>query len=425
MEIISPINQRWLLCILASFTGCTILVLFLNYGHDDGVTLSALGDLAIPPPEDLASEHFSKSEKMELLKPSNVSDEQGKINQTEGKCDIFDGRWVYDAKTYPIYEASRCPFLSDQVSCLKNGRRDLNYERWRWEARECEIPRFNGMDLLKRLRGKRVIIVGDSLNRNQWESLACLLYTAVPSSRAEVKTGSGVYKIFRAKDYNCSVEFYWSPFLVQLDENQANGHRVLNLDKLSVSARRWRGADVMLFNTGHWWVHRGKSRAWDSFQHKGKLVEKLEVEAAFRMAMKTWARWVDQNVDPSRTTVFFRSISPEHKGVKQWCYNQTQPIMDESYVQSFPRPVIKIVEGIIKDMRTPVTYLNITRLSQYRKDAHPTVYTAKQGKLLTKEQRLQPESYADCSHWCLPGLPDTWNVLLFASIVLETSKDIL
>ncbi|KAG6505065.1 hypothetical protein ZIOFF_037413 [Zingiber officinale] len=29
----------------------------------------------------------------------------------------------------------------------------------------------------------------------------------------------------------------------------------------------------------------------------------------------------------------------------------------------------------------------------------------------------EPKRFADCSHWCLPGLPDTWNELLFASLL--------
>jgi len=36
-------------------------------------------------------------------------------------------------------------------------------------------------------------------------------------------------------------------------------------------------------------------------------------EEAFNRALRTWARWVDRNIDPSRTRVFFRSVSPEHK----------------------------------------------------------------------------------------------------------------
>ncbi|XP_010914510.2 protein trichome birefringence-like 40 [Elaeis guineensis] len=336
----------------------------------------------------------------------------------ERKCNIFDGRWVYDPKAYPLYHGKRCPFLGAQVSCQKNGRPDSAYEHWRWEPNGCRIPRFNGSYVLERLRGKRVAIIGDSLNRNQWESLACLLYSSVRPSRAFIKSQSSDYKIFRAVDYDCSVEFYWSPFLVELKEREDQS-KVLRLGKLPGSAKSWRGADVMVFNTGHWWTHRGKMRPWNYYEHGGdQLVEDMERDKAFEMGLRTWARWVDRNVDPSKTTVFFRSISPEHKRENlHWCYNQTHPITNETYVQWFPRSMIATVEKTLTKMRTPVRYLNITRLSEYRRDAHAAVYTMRRGKLLTPEQRDQPQTYADCSHWCLPGLPDTWNVLLLASIV--------
>ena len=46
-----------------------------------------------------------------------------------------------------------------------------------------------------------MIIVGDSLNRNMWESLACLLYSSIPnpSSEAHVQETNGFYKVIRAK----------------------------------------------------------------------------------------------------------------------------------------------------------------------------------------------------------------------------------
>lgn len=112
------------------------------------------------------------------------------------------------------------------------------------------------------------------------------------------------------------------------------------------------------------------------FQYKGKLVEEMEIESALRKGMRTWARWIDHHVDASKTTVFFRSISP----------------------------------------------LNITKLSEYRRDAHPALYARKQEKLLKTVQQLQEKSQPDCSHWCLPGLPDTWNRLLYASLVVDTSN---
>lgn len=146
--------------------------------------------------------------------------------------------------------------------------------------------------MLERLRNKRVILAGDSLNRNMWESLACLLYSSIPSSTVEVEAQNPVYKVLKAKvnkdqtvishsrdllkyplfimfcfvtwllkDYNCTVEFYWSPFLVEFEEKHVNGHKILVLDKLSPNSLQWRGADVMVFNSGHWWLHGGKMRS--------------------------------------------------------------------------------------------------------------------------------------------------------------------
>lgn len=147
----------------------------------------------------------------------------------------------------------------------------------------------------------------------------------------------------------------------------------------------------------------------------------MKTETAYEMAMKTWASWVENNVMSTKTSVFFRSISPEHKG-KNWCYDEIEPISGESYVSYFPKSVVDITERILMEIKTPVRYLNITKLSQYRRDAHPTIYATRVGKHLIEKKEKKPESIADCSHWCLPGVPDTWNRLLYASMVFNASS---
>ena len=58
------------------------------------------------------------------------------------KCDLFDGKWVFDNQSYPLYKEKECTFMSDQLACEKFGRKDLSYQNWRWKPHHCELPRF-------------------------------------------------------------------------------------------------------------------------------------------------------------------------------------------------------------------------------------------------------------------------------------------
>ncbi|KAL2937985.1 Protein trichome birefringence [Bienertia sinuspersici] len=146
----------------------------------------------------------------------------------------------------------------------------------------------------------------------------------------------------------------------------------------------------------------------------------MPIKVAYGKAMKTWVKWIEENVDPSKTIVFFRSISAQHIA-KQWCYNSTQPIFDESYKNMFPQSHVNIVERLIKGMSKPkVRYLNITKLSGYRIDAHPSVYKSLEWIIDAPKYKRPRKPFADCSHWCLPGLPDTWNRLLYSSLFFDT-----
>jgi GDSL/SGNH-like Acyl-Esterase family found in Pmr5 and Cas1p len=77
-----------------------------------------------------------------------------------------------------------------------------------------------------------------------------------------------------------------------------------------------------------------------------------------------------------------------------------------------------VAEDVMQSMtQVPIHFINITAMSEVRKDAHTSVHTLRQGKVLTPEQQANPATYADCIHWCLPGLPDVWNEFLYAKIM--------
>ncbi|XP_021805095.1 protein trichome birefringence-like 6 [Prunus avium] len=316
----------------------------------------------------------------------------------KGGCDFSTrGRWVYD-KSYPLYTNSSCPFIFEGFDCQGNGRSDQDYMRWRWQPQDCDIPRFNAKKMLELLRGKRLLYVGDSINRNQFESMVCMLVGDIRDpNRPRIKHEKGMYS-FSFVDYKCKVEFSPSVFLVDKSMKKVGKKQVptLRIDSIDRISYHWRGADIVVFDTEHWWTDSKTNAGVNFYQEGDQIHPYLDVYTALRKGMMTWASWVDKHTDPSKTQVFFRTSSPTHFSGGEWklrrsCIGATEPLLRDSGIANEKD---RIAVEVIKQMKTRVTLLNITSMSEYRIDAHPS-------------------GILDCSHWCLPGLPDIWNELLY------------
>ncbi|GLJ25022.1 hypothetical protein SUGI_0478940 [Cryptomeria japonica] len=335
---------------------------------------------------------------------------------SNSSCDVFSGKWVYD-KTYPLYNVSECPFAEHGFRCQNNGRKDQDYMKWRWKPLSCDIPRFNPSDILQRLQGLRVVFVGDSMARTQWESLICLLMQGVADKRSVYEiNGKKITKLVpflrvRFSSFNFTIEYYRSPFLVQKGSPPKNVpkrvHRTLKLDKMDDSNKRWLDADILIFNSGHWWTPTKTYQLGCYFQVGDSLKLGMKIEAAYQKAISTWASWVESAVNTSRTHVFFRSFEPSHWS-GSWdnlsCKVSRQPISNLKRIRGYL--LSQISWDVIARMKAPVTFLNVTTLSAYRTDAHIGKWSDK-------------PDVPDCSHWCLPGVPDIWNEMLFSSFFMR------
>ncbi|XP_019196749.1 PREDICTED: protein trichome berefringence-like 7 [Ipomoea nil] len=334
---------------------------------------------------------------------------------SNSECNLFDGMWVPE-ESYPLYNASECPFAEGGFDCLSNGREDNGYLKWRWKPKNCKIPRFDVGMILEKLRGKRVVFVGDSLSRTQWESMICMLMTGVEDKKSVYEVNGNQitkqigYLGVRFSSFDFTVEFYRSVFLVQPGRAPKGAPKrvksSLKLDKMDDMSKEWVDSDILIFNTGHWWTPTKLFEMGCYFQISGRMKLGMSINNAFRKALSTWQSWVENEVNPKRTRVFFRTFESTHwsSGIRQNC-NVTQQPWSET--RGREKSIFSdIIMNAVNNLSVPVTPLDVSFMGAFRADAHVGTWS-------------DNPKVPDCSHWCLPGVPDEWNELLFAFLFSE------
>ncbi|CAI8619152.1 unnamed protein product [Vicia faba] len=253
-------------------------------------------------------------------------------------CDYANGKWVADSRR-PLYSGFNCKqWLSSMWSCRMTPRPDFSFEGYRWQPKNCDMQEFDRSKFLRKMKDKTIAFIGDSLGRQQFQSLMCMATGGEDSPEVEnVGWEYGLVKhrgairpdgwAYRFPKTNTTILYYWTP---------------------------------------------------------------LEPWEAQRKQLK----------------VFFRTLSPRHFFNGDWntggsCDN-TIPLSNGSEV-SQKGSSDPVIEAALKG--TKIKILDITPLSQLRDEAHMSRYTLR-GTV----------NASDCLHWCLPGIPDTWNELLVTQL---------
>ncbi|CAM8986257.1 unnamed protein product [Rhodiola kirilowii] len=343
----------------------------------------------------------------------------------DAKCDLSIGRWVRHPKQEPYYTNSTCYWIIPQHNCIKFGRPETEYLNWKWKPDGCELPPFDPAQFLNLVRGKSIAFVGDSVSRNQMQSLLCILSAvAYPVDISNKYEGDKQYfKRWYYPKYNFTMAALWSRFLVR-SSGDSSPYNITSL-YIDEADPAWEDEienfDYVILSAGHWFFRPFL------FYQNNKLIGCHECNEAsvknvtnffgYRMAFRT-AFSTLKGLD-FKGTIFLRTFSPAHFEHGKWntggsCprkkpYEYGENELDEDSLEFYLTQIEEFQEAKKKGLK--VRLLDTTGAMVTRPDGHPNHY----GLPLRGNASL-----ADCVHWCLPGPIDTWNEFLIHMMKVES-----
>ncbi|QCD90595.1 Protein altered xyloglucan 4 [Vigna unguiculata] len=349
--------------------------------------------------------------------PLLPSAEKGYVCDTP--CDYSNGRWVRD-KRDPLYNGTTCATIKESQNCIINGRQDSSYLYWRWKPNQCHLPRFEPNTFLQLIVNKHLAFVGDSLARNQIESLLCLLSTVSAPKRVHHKGSRRWY----FASHNASVSLYWSPFLVQGVQRSNTGplHNIVHLDRNEKWAKDVHEMDLIVLSVGNWFL------VPSVFYEGGKVLGCLNCEGLgytdigfygpLRKALRaTLSSIIEKKGGKGNgVNVIVRTFSPSHfdgDWDKEGTCSKTRPYMKEMKVGEVDEEIRRIEMEEVENAKVKakefggfsLEALDVTKLSWLRPDGHPGAY-------MNHFPFGPGHVQNDCVHWCLPGPIDSWNEIL-------------
>lgn len=367
---------------------------------------------------------------------SNLNSYPSQNGSITSGCNLYDGHWFYDSMG-PLYTNNTCPVLSQMQNCQGNGRPDKDYEYWRWKPSQCDLPRFDGKKFLELMRGKTLAFIGDSVARNQMESMLCILWQVeVPRNRGNKRMQRWYFK-----STSVSIVRIWSSWLVRQTSEAFDfapkGVVKLHLDYPDDGFMEFVPRfDVIILSSGHWFAKQSVyilnneivgGQLWWPDKSRPKKIDNTE---AFGISVETILTALVTHQNYSGLTIV-RSYSPDHYEGGAWntggsCTGKEKPILDgelvengftnimhEKQVTGFNRAVKKAVK------KSKLGLMDITRAFEYRHDGHPGPYRSPDPNKITKRRADGRPPPQDCLHWCMPGPVDTWNELALEIIRRE------
>ncbi|KAK9034928.1 hypothetical protein V6N11_076980 [Hibiscus sabdariffa] len=362
---------------------------------------------------------------------SRESELRSSIRLSEGEdCDIFSGEWVPNHNA-PYYTNTTCWAIHEHQNCMKYGRPDTEFMKWKWKPEGCELPVLNPAQFLEIVRGKSLAFVGDSVGRNQMQSLICLL------SRVEYPIDASYtpderFKRWKYTTYNFTVAYFWTPHLVKSEEREDSGPTQTGLFNLYLDEfdERWTTEieefDYLIISGGHWFYR--PSVFYENHQIVGchfcliENVTDLTKFYGYRKAFRTAFKAIN-SLENFKGITILRTFAPPHFENGLWnqggnCvrtkpFRSNETTLDGDNMEFYMIQIeeFKTAEREGRKKGKKYRLMDTTQASLLRPDGHPSRY----GHWTHENVTL----YNDCVHWCLPGPIDTWNDFLLQMLKME------
>ncbi|MED6182032.1 Protein trichome birefringence-like 19 [Stylosanthes scabra] len=304
--------------------------------------------------------------------------------------------------------------------------------KWRWKPYECELPIFNPWQFLEIVKGKSMAFVGDSIGRNQMQSMICLLSRVEWPIDVSEKADFNFMR-WRYPTYNFTLATFWSPHLIKAQERDPNGPTNTGLFSLYLDEfdENWstqiQDFDFVILNAGQWFfrpmVFYEKQQLVGCHYCLLENVTALNITYGYRKALRTAFRSINNGLHNFKGVTFLRTFSPSHFENGLWnqggnCLrrrpfrsNETQ--LEGTFLELYRIQLeeLKIAEEEGRDKGLRFRLFDTTQAMLLRPDGHPSRY----GHWPNENVTL----YNDCVHWCLPGPIDTWSDFLLHLLKME------
>lgn len=321
--------------------------------------------------------------------------------------DYLDGAWerVPRESMYPGYQHCQIDLRQDCRAYRDENLGSSDYLAWKWVPRNraCALKRLAAQQMKTCLKDKTVIFVGDSLSRNQHQSIQCMLL--------EEKEPPQKFRNGYKSEYNS----YYPETNTSVNLRVDTTLRPNRLTDLRAS--------VIVVGTGpHWhplkfgYNSSGQIPA-GGWPCREAWVHAVGSDTRARNAIDMYVREIVETLEllPKTTRIIWRMPELAHfmqpvAAGKPWfkecaAYPETWQASSREILGS--DPVIQwIYDSVYKHTQnTRIQIMDMLALSGARFDGHPSSQVRKP---------IANGSFAvhDCMHWCLPGVPDTWNEIL-------------